>query len=362
MRQTNTLQIDTNSSSVIIGEQVFEVLSQFLKSYQNQKMFLLVDENSLTHCVPKLINQVPGLKNVEIIEIESGEENKVLEVCYHIWKTLSNCNADRSSLLINLGGGVITDMGGFVASTYKRGIDFINIPTTLLSQIDASVGGKVGVDFEGLKNMVGVFNEPKQVYIYSSFLKTLDKRQMLSGYAEALKHALIKDASYWNKLKKGMLSNADDWFSLIASSVKIKNNIVLNDFKEQGERKLLNFGHTIGHAFESYSLGNDESPLLHGEAVAIGMICEAYLSSKVAQLSDDELTEITSSILEFYPKYEIATTQFHFLLELMKHDKKNANNQINFTLLNKIGEGVIDGGAETEQIIDALNYYADLKK
>lgn len=357
-----TKKIDTLSSSVIIGGEVFNVLSVFLETYKNQKIFLLVDENTLTHCVPSLISSVSQLENVEIIEVKSGEENKVLEVCYQIWKTLSEYNAERNSLLINLGGGVITDMGGFVASTYKRGIDFINIPTTLLSQIDASVGGKVGIDFEGLKNMIGVFNEPKQVFIYPNFLTTLDKRQMLSGYAEALKHALIKDAAYWIKLKKGMLSDADDWYSLISSSVEIKNNIVLKDFKEQGDRKLLNFGHTIGHAFESYSLENDEEPLFHGEAVAIGMICEAYLSTEVAKLSKTELTEITNTILGFYPKYEIATTQFHFLLELMKHDKKNENNQINFSLLNKIGEGVIDGEVGIEQIIDALNYYVDLKK
>lgn len=355
-----TINIDTNSSSVIIGEDVFQVLSAFLNSYQNQKIFLLVDENTLKHCVTTLITQVSALENVEIIEVESGEGNKVLDVCYQIWKTLSEYKAERTSLLINLGGGVITDMGGFVASTFKRGIDFINIPTTLLSQIDASVGGKVGVDFEGLKNMVGVFNEPQQVFIYPQFLSTLDKRQMLSGYAEALKHALIKDDKYWKKLKDGMLSDSAKWQNLIESSVNIKNNIVLNDFKEAGERKLLNFGHTVGHAIESYSLENDENALFHGEAVVIGMICEAYISTKKATLTTEELKEITTTLLTFYPKYEIESKQYHFYIELMKQDKKNENNNINCTLLNKIGEGVIDGEVEVELIIDALNYYTEL--
>jgi len=360
MKTTKTIQIETKSSSVIIGDDVFKVLSAFLKAYQDQKIFLLVDENTLEHCVPQLITEVEQLKNVEIIEIESGEENKVLEVCFQLWKTLSENNAERTSLLINLGGGVITDMGGFVASTFKRGIDFVNMPTTLLSQIDASVGGKVGVDFEGLKNMIGVFNEPQQVFINPNFLATLDKRQMLSGYAEALKHALIKDAVYWQKLKKGMLSDAKNWQGLISTSVQIKNNIVINDFKEQGERKLLNFGHTVGHAIETYSLLNDEKPLFHGEAVAIGMICEAFISTKDAKLSEKELKEITETLLNYYPKYKVENNQFHYYIELMKKDKKNEKGNINCTLLNQIGEGVVDNNVSVENIIDALNYYVSL--
>jgi 3-dehydroquinate synthase len=362
MDTNSTVNIKTNNTVIFIGEQVFEELSKILEVYENQKIFLLVDENTLELCVPELITKVKILDRVEIIEIESGEENKELEVCYQIWKTLSEYKADRKSLLINLGGGVITDMGGFVASTFKRGIDFINIPTTLLAQIDASVGGKVGVDFEGIKNMVGVFNKPKQVFIYPNFLKTLDKRQMLSGFAEALKHALIKDTTYWTELKGGAIANAANWKNLITTSVNIKNHIVNKDPKEEGERKLLNFGHTIGHAFESYSLQNNQNPLLHGEAIAIGMICEAYISTVVAELTPIELEEITTTILDFYSKYEIGTDQFHFLIELMEHDKKNEKGLINFTLLNRIGEGAINFDVDVELIIDALNYYVALKK
>ena len=360
MNLNRTQQIKTKSSTVIIGDDNFKSLSEFLLAYTDQKIFVLVDENTHKHCLTPLITNVDQLKKVEIIEVESGEENKVLEVCYQLWKTLSENNADRKSLLINLGGGVITDMGGFVASTYKRGIDFVNIPTTLLSQIDASVGGKVGVDFEGLKNMVGVFKEPQRVFINPNFLTTLDKRQMLSGYAEALKHALIKDSDYWNALKKGMLFEEENWQQLISTSVHIKNDIVTHDFEEQGERKLLNFGHTVGHAIETFSLLNDKDPLFHGEAVAIGMICEAYIATKEANLSVEELDEITKALLVFYPKYELDNTQFDYYIELMKKDKKNENNTINCTLLNKIGEGVINHQVSVENIVHALHYYINL--
>jgi len=354
--------IKTTHSEVFIGDRVFKVLSEYLVPYKNCKKFLLVDENTLEKCTTYLIAQVKTLENIEIIEIESGEENKTLDICYQIWKTLSDYKADRNSVLINLGGGVITDMGGFVASTYKRGIDFINIPTTLLSQVDASVGGKVGVDFDEIKNMIGVFNEPKGVFIYPPFLKTLDKRQMLSGYAEALKHALITDKNYWKNLKKGLLSNSDDWENLIITSVQIKNTIVLKDPKEKKERKLLNFGHTIGHAIESYSLKNDPLPLLHGEAIAIGMICESYLSHLVLELSATELKEISNSILGFYSRYKLDDTQFHQYIELMKHDKKNETSNINFTLLKEIGVAEVNHEVGIEQIIESLNYYNSLIK
>jgi 3-dehydroquinate synthase len=360
MSISNITTIKTKTSEVYIGENVFAVLTECLRPYENCKKFLLVDENTLEHCVTKLITQVDSLKNVDIIEIESGEENKTLDICYQIWKTLSDYRADRNSLLINLGGGVITDMGGFVASTYKRGIDFINIPTTLLSQIDASVGGKVGVDFDELKNMIGVFNEPKGVFINPKLLKTLDKRQMLSGYAEALKHGLIVDLNYWQALKTGLLSNADNWGELIKTSVEIKNKIVLEDPKEKKERKLLNFGHTIGHAIESCSLINDELPLLHGEAIAIGMICESYLSNLALELTAKELKEISSTILSFYSTYELDDSKFHQLIELMKHDKKNNTSGINFTLLKAIGEGEVNHEVEVDLIIESLNYYNSL--
>lgn len=356
MKDTN-YTIKTASSSVFIGNTILQHLREFMTSFQTHKKFLLVDENALQHCVPILLSEVDALKDVEIIEIESGEANKTLDVCYQIWKTLLEYKANRNALIINLGGGVICDMGGFIASTYQRGIKYINIPTTLLAQIDASVGGKVGVDFEGLKNMIGLFNEPEAVFIYPDFLKTLSKQQLLSGYAEALKCALIKDKAYWDFLKVNVLHDNSKWLDLIHKAISIKNNIVLQDPMELGERKLLNFGHTIGHAVESYALKNEAIALLHGEAIAIGIICETYISHKQHQLSVDILDEITSTILELYPKYELDPENFDALIQLMKHDKKNKSDKINFTLLKNIGEGTVDMEVPVEWILDALTYY-----
>lgn len=355
------INIKTNTSEVFIGNDALKVLQEYLRPYQSSQIYILVDENTLEHCVTTLISSINILHYAEIIEINSGEENKIIDICYQIWLTLADLNADRSSLLINLGGGVITDMGGFVASTYKRGIDFINLPTTLLSQIDASVGGKTGVDFEGLKNLIGVFKEPKGVFIYPPFLKTLDKRQMLSGYAEALKHALIKDASYWKELKGDLLSNSNNWETLIEKSVNIKNEIVLADPFEKNERKQLNFGHTIGHAVESYSLENDKIPLLHGEAIAIGMICESYLSQHHLTLSEHDFKDITTTITSTYKHHNLDDSAFHQLIELMKNDKKNEGDSINFTLLSKIGTAKINQEINVDLIIDSLNFYNSLK-
>jgi len=355
-------KIKTTNSTVFIGDNVLEVLTEYLRPYETAKKFLLVDENTLEHCVTTLITEIKLLQNVEIIEIESGEESKTLDICYQIWKTLADYKADRNSLLINLGGGVITDMGGFVASTYKRGINFINIPTTLLSQIDASVGGKVGVDFDKIKNMIGLFNEPIGVFVYPNFLKTLDKRQMLSGYAEALKHGLIIDESYWEELKNGLLSNSSDWINLITTSVSIKNSIVLKDPREKKERKLLNFGHTIGHAVESYSLLNDQLPLLHGESIAIGMVCEAYLSHLILGLDEKKMKDISNTILNFYSPYQLDVDQYHQFIELMKHDKKNESDEVNFTLLKDVGSAEVNHVVDSDKILESLNYYNSLIK
>jgi len=356
------IEIKTSNSEIFIGNNVFDELNNQLNKKQYSKVFILVDENTLQHCVTELITNVELLQSAEIIEINSGEENKTIEICYQLWSTLAHYKADRNSLLLNLGGGVITDMGGFVASTYKRGINFINIPTTLLAQIDASVGGKVGVDLEGLKNMVGVFNEPEAVYVNPNFLKTLDKKQMLSGYAEAFKHALIFDKDYWSLLKDGMLSDANQWENLIVKSVNIKNNIVLNDSKEQNERKLLNFGHTIGHAIESFALQTDDLPLLHGEAIAIGMICESYISYKTVGLNKAELDEITQVILSFYTPFKIESSNYNQLLELMTNDKKNKDGGINFTLLSSIGKGLINQISPSDLITESLDYYKNVAK
>lgn len=355
-------QIKTNSSEVIIGEDVFARVKKVLKKYETHKKFLFVDENSFLHCATEFIMQTGLTNDIEIIEIESGEENKTIEICLHIWQTFLDFNADRKTLLINLGGGVITDMGGFIASTYKRGIDFINIPTTLLAQIDASVGGKVAIDLNHFKNAIGVFNEPQLVVIYPPFLKTLNKRQMLSGYAEALKHGLIANLDYWKKLKTGMLSDANQWQTLIETSVEIKNTIVLSDFEEKGERKKLNFGHTVGHAIESHSLKHDKNPLLHGEAVAIGIICESYLSHLELELSAKALKDISTTVLTYFNPYPIKESFFNHYIELMKNDKKNEKDTINFTLLSQIGIASVNHSVSEKNILEALNYYISITK
>ena len=271
---------------------------------------------------------------------------------------LIDFGADRNALLINLGGGVITDMGGFVASTYKRGIDFVHIPTTLLSQVDASVGGKTGVDIDGIKNIIGTFTQPKAVFVVADFLETLPQRQLLSGLAEMLKHGLICDAAYWDQLKTSDLNIPTA--ELIYRSVAIKNQVVMEDPNEKGIRKSLNFGHTIGHAVETYSLLNDEDHLSHGEAIVIGMICEAWLSNKKTGLSDAELTEITNVLGTLYPKYNIVDGSYDTLTELMQKDKKNQSGKINCTLLTRIGQYHIDNICTETELCDSLRYYATL--
>ena len=349
--------IVTPHYNILIGDGSLDQLNSYLKKNKFSKIFILVDENTLHHCLPQLIGSVKKLAEAEVIELESGEKNKTLDVCINVWRVLGELGADRNTLLINLGGGVITDIGGFIASTFKRGIPFINVPTTLLSQIDASSGGKTGVDLDGLKNEVGVFANPKEVFIYPGFLRSLSRREMLSGYAEALKHGLIADASYWKKLKTVNLADDVSWDEIILRSVKIKSEIVESDPFEANKRKTLNFGHTIGHALETFFLEGGESTLLHGEAVAIGMICESWLSNQIAGLHEDELSEITQVILGLYGTTNIDESYNHRLIELMRHDKKNVNGAINFTLLDAIGKPVINKKAVASDIIEAINYY-----
>src|SRR6201996_3471303 len=298
-------------------------LAKFIEKGNYSRFFVLTDENTAKYCLPLLREKIGNPDNFDIIEINAGEESKDIDFCIGVWKMLIDFGADRQSLLINLGGGVISDLGGFAASTFKRGIDFVHVPTTLLSQVDASVGGKTGIDIDSIKNIIGTFTQPKAVFIEYLFLKTLPARQILSGTAEMLKHGLICDAAYWNQLKTSDLSNPTA--DLIYTSVQIKNKVVLEDPNEKGIRKSLNFGHTIGHAVETYSLINDEDSLSHGEAIAIGMICEAYLSYKKTNLSQEELAEITEVLMDLYPRYNLKPVDKATLIEYMLKDKKNQN-------------------------------------
>jgi 3-dehydroquinate synthase len=333
-------------------------LAGFIERGRYSRFFVLTDENTAKYCLPLLREKLGNPDNFDIIEINAGEESKDIDFCIGVWKMLIDFGADRQSLLINLGGGVISDLGGFAASTFKRGIDFVHVPTTLLSQVDASVGGKTGIDIDSIKNIIGTFTQPKAVFIEYNFLKTLPARQILSGTAEMLKHGLICDAAYWNLLKTSDLKNPTA--DLIYTSVAIKNKVVLEDPHEKNIRKSLNFGHTIGHAVETYSLINDENSLSHGEAIAIGMICEAYLSYKKAGLTAEELTEITEVLSSLYPRYELKESYNDTLLAIMLKDKKNQNGKINCTLLNTIGQFNIDNNCTDEELREALSYYANL--
>ena len=332
----------------------FAALKRFLSEKKYSKVFFLVDENSEKYCLPLLVESL-DIQEYDLIEVTSGEENKNIDFCIGIWRMLIDFGADRNSLLINVGGGVITDMGGFAASTFKRGIDFVQVPTTLLSQVDASVGGKTGIDMDHLKNIIGTFAQPKAVFIDTNLLKTLPQRQLVSGFAEMLKHGLIADRNYFYLLKEASPENIDP--ALIHHSIKIKNKVVLQDPEEKGLRKILNFGHTIGHAVESFSLQNDQIALTHGEAIAIGMICEAFLSTQKTGLSDVDLQEIVTTFKTFYEKHTIKEASVPDLIELMKSDKKNASGQINCSLLTQIGQCAIDCFCSEEELCQSLKFY-----
>ncbi len=316
---------------------------------------ILVDENTRLHCLP-LINEFNQLFTPTIIEIYSGEIHKNIKTCQIIWGEMMQAGMGRRSLMINLGGGVIGDMGGFCASTFKRGIDFIQIPTTLLSQVDASVGGKTGIDFGGIKNSIGVFSDPIAVFIHPEFLKTLPEREIRSGHAEIIKHALIRDGEQWIELSSYHDLNNSNWNETIRQSVKIKHGIVEMDPFEKGIRKALNFGHTIGHAIESVHLGT-VNHLLHGEAIAIGMVCESYLSHIFAGLDKKSLDGITAYILGVFGHQKLDPKTYDDMLEIMKQDKKNKGKEINFSFIPKIGAVNIDQTTSEEKIKDSLEFY-----
>lgn len=349
--------IVSDAYAVHFNEVAYASLNTHLAKCNYSIIFILVDENTHEYCLPQFMAEIQGDYTFEIIEIASGETNKTIETCVGVWEALSELGADRKSLLINLGGGVLTDLGGFVASTFKRGIHFINVPTTLLAMVDASVGGKTGVDLGALKNQVGVINQPEMVMVVPDFLHTLEERQITSGFAEMLKHGLIKDKSYWKSVQKA--NSIEALKQHIYASIAIKNDVVLQDPTEQGLRKILNYGHTLGHAVESYFLeAEDKASLLHGEAIAIGMVLEGYLSHQLTGLSKTELDDIKTTFLSHYPKVVFAEKDVKAITALMKYDKKNTHGKINFVLLNCVGEAQIDLIVPPDLIAEAFAYYA----
>ncbi len=349
----------SNGHSVFFDQDLRE-LSKFIASSSYSKVFFVTDINTCEKCLPIVTALLPDLVDYDIIEIDPGEENKNIDFCIGIWQMLLDFDADRNSLVINVGGGVVTDMGSFAAATFKRGIDFVQVPTTLLSQVDASVGGKTGIDLGRIKNIIGTFSQPKAVFISPVFLKTLSQAQLVSGFAEVIKHGLIRDAAYFDEITRTSPSSISP--ELIYRSVQIKNEVVTTDPFEKGLRKILNFGHTIGHAVESYSLAENEFlPLLHGEAIGIGMICEAYLSHKHNGLSGEELDRIIAYLLSVYPHYTLDKAADEELFHIMKNDKKNVDGKIGFALLSAIGTCSFNCYLPEAAITESLDFYRDLK-
>ena len=344
------------NQKVIVSGNLERDLVNAIAECEHDKIFILTDQTTHDMCLPKLQNFL-CLKGAQSIMIKAGDTNKTLDSLAEVWTALSQGGATRHSLMINLGGGMVTDLGGFAASTFKRGIDFINIPTTLLAMVDASVGGKTGINFGGLKNEIGVFSDSKFVIINTQFLDTLDHDNICSGYAEMLKHGLISDNKHWAELVGFNLAQPDlaQLQRMVAESIKVKERIVTEDPHEHGIRKALNLGHTVGHALESFAMKHGR-PVLHGYAVAYGMVCELYLSARKTDFPTDKMHQTVRFILDHYGRLPYTCDDYPELLELMRHDKKNTSGIINFTLLGGIGDIRINQTATKEEIEEALDF------
>lgn len=360
--------VKTTKYPLLIGDGAIEQLRKDIACYHKRKsrIFILADTNTERFCLPELLSSVPELETSAVLRIDSGEEVKSLRTAEYLWKELGANQAGRDSLLINLGGGVVTDLGGFVASSFHRGMDTIHLPTSLIGQIDASVGGKTGVNMNSLKNQVGTFFDPRGVYVWPGFLRTLPIEQVRSGLAEVAKTALIRDEQFWRWLSRKPLQRILEtpftenlWNDILLKTIRIKLEIVRHDPFERNERKLLNFGHTIGHAIESLAIRR-EIPLPHGDAVAAGMICEGFLSVKQSSLDPNDLEAVTGWILQGFGKLPLLQEDESARMDLMQHDKKNRQQEIRFTLLAGIGKGKINQVCTPELIRDAFATYYTL--
>ncbi len=350
--------IQANNYPVHFNEKGYEALNSHLNATKYSNLFIITDSNTNEYCLHKFLPYLETDLTIEIIEFEAGEINKNIDTCIEIWKVLTELGADRKSLVINLGGGVVTDLGGFVASTFKRGVDFINIPTTLLSMVDASVGGKTGVDLGNLKNQIGVINVPTMVLIDTQYLETVPQNELRSGLAEMLKHGLIFDKNYWEQFLDISTIDFSDLDVLIHRSVVIKNEIVMQDPTEKNIRKALNFGHTLGHAIESYFLENEnKTTLLHGEAIAVGMILESFISWQKKLITEIEYRQIKLAINAIYEAVQINENDLQPIMDLLIHDKKNEFGTIQFALIDGIGSIKINQLVENELILSAFEDY-----
>lgn len=354
--QSNNVKIMANK--VIISTDIKQTLTDAVSEVKHDKLFLLMDETTCQLCLPK-IKDIECMKEAKHIVIGATDTHKTLETLAHVWTEMGNGGGSRHSLMVNLGGGMVTDLGGFAASTFKRGIKYINIPTTLLSMVDASVGGKTGINFNGLKNEIGVFNSPETVILDTEFLKTLDHENICSGYAEMLKHGLISNAENYAELLNFDLDHVDykHLGEMVGKSVAIKERVVLEDPFEHGIRKALNLGHTAGHAFESWALSR--KPYLHGYAVAWGLICELYLSCTKTDFPTDIMRQTVRFIKENYGVLPVTCDDYEELYEYMTHDKKNEAGIINFTLLGGIGDIRINQSADKKEIFEMLDFFRE---
>ena len=341
---------------IIISKDLGQSLTQAIDEVKHDLLFVLCDETTERLCLP-VISDFECMRGAQLITIPATDTHKTLESLSHVWSELQRMGATRHSLMVNLGGGMVTDLGGFAASTFKRGIPYINIPTTLLSMVDASVGGKTGINFGGLKNEIGVFNNARSVILDTTFLRTMDHENICSGYAEMLKHGLINNEKMWAELITLNVEQLTLNAQMIADNVAVKQRIVTEDPTEQGIRKALNLGHTAGHAFESLAL--ERQPVLHGYAVAWGMIVELYLCCVKTNFPQDKMRQTVAFIKENYGRMAITCDDYPHLIELMHHDKKNQGNSINFTLLGGIGDIRINQTATEEEIKDALDFYRE---
>lgn len=349
--------IRSTDYDVHFGAPGYQKLSDYLEDNFCSQIFVMVDSNTKRECLPILLEKTDLQGRIRLIEIPAGEKFKNLNTCMEVWQEMSDLGGDRKSLLINLGGGVISDMGGFIASCFKRGVRFINIPTTLLSMVDASVGAKTGIDLGVLKNQIGLFSSPEMVLIDMSYLTTVPQRELRSGLAEIIKYGYTFDRNLWEEIKEFEGIDLERIRLLVHRSVEIKNDVVLNDLHETGLRKTLNFGHTAGHAIESYFLESENKrPLTHGEAIASGMVAELYYSSKVLGLPIELSAELRDFVRRFYGKLDLNEADCDPIIELMKFDKKNVSGRINFVLLQDMESCKIDQQVSPDLIREGLLY------
>lgn len=348
--------VDAGSYNVFFEKAMDQMVAFINDNYPNAKRYIIADENTLKNCLPIIDSYLGALKvEQQVFNIEPGEDSKSIDLAHQLWENFTDLNIGRNDVIINIGGGVVSDLGGFVAATYKRGVDVINVPTSLLAMADASIGGKVGVNFHQLKNQLGYFSNPKAVFIHPDFLNTLPDRELISGYAEMVKHALIYDLESWNQIKTKGAPSIDFISELLPKSIHIKNHFVKNDPLDKGVRKVLNFGHTIGHAIETLFMDSD-TKVLHGEAVAAGMIAAAYISNKQSGLNQTNLDSITEFLIKIFDLEFVLWLMSENLALPLKHDKKNIESNLKFVLISDIGVPKYDQNVSMDMALEAFEY------